>query len=360
MFEKIDSSVTSVRQRYIKYFFPLWKQFLLIAITMLASSYLDSKTPKLYGQIAQIMHDGNLVESQEIAIQLISYVVISSVCYIISSYLINISGESISLSLREDLYLSIHSMPFWWFAHHKTAKFVALYNNQLHGAHNSITKTIPRILMNILTIVMSIYQLVGSSWHIGAGLLVLLPLFTLLTRFLEKKMMSSERDIQLIKSNMNEHLKNSLSTGAVLTCMNFGLQSHFKTNFLAQSRAMQLGQQYQSWISDIYSRITQLLFHFVFQFGFILVLFSSSTYSDSITLLGIMNKLHTPIQSLGKIKLELVGVKLCFDSIFEQMQQSRKWNARHQKSGFVSPDFTQPIILSKLSFYYHTNEEITT
>lgn len=348
---------------------------MLVFGILIGASYCDSVTPSLYRKLTASFSKNQEAGFEEAvvsnAMQLLAYTGISSVLFLAGTYLTTISGEAVSSRLRLDLFEALETLPFWFFSLNKTGHYISLFNHQLHGAQNGISKTIPKIITNLLTILMAAYQLLQSDWKLASGLVLLFPGFILITETLQSRMRSSHKQAHDLRSQMNDKLKASFSSAAVLAKRNFGIQTA-RSEFATTSQHIQAAQESIAFFQDVHTRLIYLLFAVISSFAFVGIGFYLKSMrglevdpADLVQLVTALNKLQGPLVSLGTIQVDLSNTFLCFESIFQQLEDVEQYRAKmNEKTGFNARPLLKlsawpgDVTISNVNFYYPDPSEI--
>lgn len=363
---QIESPMTK-RKRFFHYFRTHLWSLALVFLVLLGASYCDSVTPRMYRQLMKGFQEGKMDELIQPAGWLCIYTFASAALTLFGNYLTNIAGEEISAHLRMDLFSALQKMPFWFFTHSKNGHFISLFNHQLQGAHNGITRTVPRIITNIMTICMTGYQVFKSDMKVSLAFLVILPVFVLITEWLQTRLKSSHKQAHNIRAQMNDMLTANLSASAVLAQKNFGRTAQVRAGFDASSQEIRTSHENIAWFQDIYSRVIYVLFSMGTSISYVfagLALASKDAEpGDFIQLTTSINRLQTPMMSLGTIRMEMASTIDCFEAIFEHLS-----NAERFTNLVNAPDRPQiklgawpgDIILEDVSFTYPSGDIFTT
>ena len=324
-----NGASVSNRKRYFHYFRAHLWSILIVLLVLLGSSYCDSVTPRLYRQLMKGFQEGKVEELYETAGLLFLYTFGSAALMLFGNYLTNISGEAISSHLRMDLFSALQKMPFWFFTHSKNGHFISLFNHQLQGAHNGITRTIPRIITNLMTICMTGYQVFKSDMKVSIAFLIILPVFVLVTEWLQSRLRTSYKKAHNIRSQMNDMLTSNLSAPAVLAQKNFGRKDAVRSDFGASSQAIRSSHESIAWFQDIYSRIIYVMFSMGTSVSYVLAGLALASKdaepADFIQLTTSINRLQTPMMSLGTIRMEMASTLECFESIFQHLSDAERF-----------------------------------
>lgn len=360
----MDISV-SKRGRFLHYFRAHLWSIALVFLVLLGASYCDSVSPRLYRQLMKGFQDGKVDELIEPAAQLCLYTLASAALTLFGNYLTNIAGEAISSHLRMDLFSALQKMPFWFFTHSKNGHFISLFNHQLQGAHNGITRTVPRIITNLMTIGMTGYQVFKTDMKVSIAFLVILPIFVLITEWLQTRLRGSHKQAHNIRSQMNDMLTSNLSASAVLAQKNFGRSDAIRGDFSASSQQIRTSHESIAWFQDIYSRLIYVLFSMgtsvSYVFAGMALASKDAEPADFIQLTTSINRLQTPMMSLGTIRMEMASTLECFEAIFQHLSDAERFSTSKLANASDRPKlkisaWPGDIILEDVSFTYPSGD----
>lgn len=309
---------------YLRYFRTHFLSIGLVILVLLGATYCDSMTPTLYRHMTSSFQAGKVEGLMPAALELLAYTIGSAIFFLVGNYLTSISGEAISSHLRMDLFTALQKMPFWFFTHSKNGHFLSLFNHQLQGAHNGITRTIPRIITNVMTIGMVSWQLMRTDWKVTAGFVCIVPVFIIITEALQSRLRSSYKQAHNIRSEMNDMLTSNLSAAAILSQANFGTFSSVQNSFSSSSKEMKSSHEKIAWFLDIQARIVYLLFSAGSSFAYVIagMTLAGGDPGDFIQLITAINKLQAPMLSLGTIRMEMASTTECFEAIFQHLEDA--------------------------------------
>lgn len=365
---QIEAPVTK-RKRFFHYFRAHFWSLGFVFLILLASSYCDSVTPRMYRQLMKGFQEGKVEELMETAGQLCLYTFASAALTLFGNYLTNIAGEEISAHLRMDLFSALQKMPFWFFTHSKNGHFISLFNHQLQGAHNGITRTVPRIITNLMTIGMTGYQVFKADMKVSIAFLIILPVFVLITEWLQSRLKTSHKKAHNIRAQMNDMLTSNLSASAVLAQKNFGRADDVRAGFHASSQEIRTSHESIAWFQDIYSRVIYVLFSMgtsvSYVFAGIALAAKDAEAGDFIQLTTSINRLQTPMMSLGTIRMEMASTIDCFESIFEHLSNAERFTNSKLGNATDRPQiklgaWPGDIVLEDVSFTYPSGDIFTT
>lgn len=361
------TDVSRDRSRYWFYFRSHALSFLVIFLILCGATYCDSVTPSLYRQLTSSFQHGKMEELVQTALQLLAYTIASSALFLFGTYRTNVSGEEISSHLRLDLFQALQQMPFWFFTMTRSGHFISLFNHQLLGAHNGITRTVPRIVTNLLTIGMSAYQLIRSDWTIIAGLLAALPVFVFVTERMQSRLGNSHKEAHNLRAKMNDSLKSSLSASAILAQKNFNITTSARDAFASSSSQIQTSQENVIFFQDVHSRLIFLLFAMLSAAAYVFTAMyvkgsSGGDVGDIVQIVASFRKMQAPLISLGTIRLELSSTLTCFTSIFQLLDKAEiihnQQEGQRKSNLLCISAWPGDITLDSVSFVYPSSDQL--
>src|SRR5699024_3635225 len=86
-------------------------------------------------------------------------------------------GERTIFDLRTTVFEHVQQMPIAFFTRARTGALVSRLNNDVIGAQTAIARTLPTVVMNVVSLGVTLVLMLTTSWQITLVSLILLPVF---------------------------------------------------------------------------------------------------------------------------------------------------------------------------------------
>src|SRR3990172_1790355 len=137
-------------RRVSRYARPYWGLVTLDLLAIIAISLIELVPPLLYRDlIDNVIPTKNLQRLTLLAIGMITIPIFGGLVGVAERYFSAKAGEGIIYDLRQELYEHVQRMSLRFFTLTKSGEIVSRLNNDVVGAQNAITGTLPNILTNV-------------------------------------------------------------------------------------------------------------------------------------------------------------------------------------------------------------------
>jgi subfamily B ATP-binding cassette protein MsbA len=194
----------SFDRRLLRYIKPYRVQIAAAAVLFMVSSGLFLFFPIVSGQLVNSVtgSPGTLTPSQIIGVLIVLFL-LRAVADIFSQYMITSAGESVTLSMRLDVYRHIQSLGLGFFASRRTGELISRLASDVSVVRVALVNNIASLLSNVLTLVGSVILIVVTNWRLTLVVLVVFPLATIVARLYSRSLrpLSTQVQDQLAESN---------------------------------------------------------------------------------------------------------------------------------------------------------------
>lgn len=190
--------------RLLQYIKPYRAQIALAAVLFVISTGLFLLFPLVSGQLVNSVSGiPMLLSAAELIGVLIGLFVLRALADIVSQYLVNRAGESVTLDLRMEVYAHLQSLGLNFFAARKTGELISRLSSDIAVVRVALVNNTAAFLSNILTLIGSVVLIVAVNWRLTLVVLVVFPLATLIARFYSRRLrpLSSAVQDRLAETN---------------------------------------------------------------------------------------------------------------------------------------------------------------
>ena len=303
---------------------PYWRQVTMLVLVITLDSLLGLIPPLLYRDlIDRVLPNMDVARLNLLALGMICIPIISGLLRVAERYLNARVSYGIIYDLRLALYTHLQRMSFRFFTHTKAGEILSRLNNDVDGAQNAITGTIPTILSNGVTLLSTLVIMFSIEWRLTLLSVAVLPLFLLPTRRVGRTLRDIRRRSMVLNADMTSILSETLGVNGVLLVKTFGRHSqklgHFQDTAsqvrdVGVQRAV-IGQWFFMGLG-IAGAIGTALIYWI---GGHLVLDNAITVGTIVAFAAYLNRLYGPISSLSNVQVQFVTSMVSFERVFEYL-----------------------------------------
>lgn len=279
-------------------------------------------SPILAGDVVNAIVDGSDVSIViRLALLIAGVAVAAAILDVISRWLSASLGERTIYDLRTTVFSHVQKMPIAFFTRARTGALVSRLNNDVIGAQTAIARTLPTLVMNIVTLAVALVVMLTTSWQITLVSLVLLPLFLVPARSLGSRIAGLTRERAKRNAAMGDQMTERFSAPGATLVKLFGEQQHESDIFATRADSVRSsGVEISVWTSVFMTMLTlvsSLALAAVYGIGGYQALTGSLNAGDVVTMALLLTRLYTPLTGLATARVELMSALVSFERIFE-------------------------------------------
>lgn len=314
----------SLLKRIFSYLSPYWKQMLLVFLFIILSSILGLLPSVLTGRI---IDEGLINRDMRMLIFLIlvslGVTLTANLIRVGESYLNNWIAQHITFDMRNKMYGHLQQMSQRFFTTHNQGDIITRMTSDISGVERVVTSTFTSILSNAITLIVAVVIMFKENWILaGVGVLVI-PLFTIPTRWAGKTRWELTQDAQECNDEINGILNETLSVSGQLLVKLFCKEKDEYNRYKNVNYKMiklnikeSMAGRWFMVIINTFSSVGPMLLYLV---GGILMMKYNSDLSvgDITVLVALLGKMYGPVNSLLNIQVEWIRSMALFTRIFE-------------------------------------------
>ena len=214
-------------RRIFSYLTPYWKQMCLVLACIVLSSVLGLLPSVLTGRII----DEGLIGRD---LRMLIILIVVSLAVTLGSNLIKV-GESylntwiaqhITYDMRNKMYRHLQQMSQSFFTSNNQGDIITRMTSDISGVERVITNTFTSILSNVITLVAAVVIMFQKNWILALVGALVIPLFTIPTRWAGKTRWTLTREAQECNDEINGILNETLSVSGQLLVKLFGKEDY--------------------------------------------------------------------------------------------------------------------------------------
>ena len=311
-------------KRIFSYLIPYWKQMILIFVFIILSSIMGLLPSVLTGRI---IDEGLINRDMKMLITLIlvslGVTLGANLIRVGESFLNNWIAQHITFDMRNKIYSHLQRMSQKFFTSNNQGDIITRMTSDISGVERVVTSTFTSILSNTITLIIAIVIMFKENWILaGVGVLVI-PLFTIPTRWAGKTRWELTQDAQECNDEINGILNETLSVSGQLLVKLFGKEEYEYNRYKNVNHKMiklnikeSMAGRWFMVIINTFSSVGPMLLYLVG--GILMMKYNSSlTVGDITVLVALLGKMYGPVNSLLNIQVEWIRAMALFTRIFE-------------------------------------------
>ncbi len=311
-------------QRVLGYARPYGWMVLLVLAAIIAISLLELLPPLILRQLIDVtLPTKNMAQLNLLALALLAIPVISGLIDVGQRYLSAKVGEGIIFDLRQQMYEHLSRMALRFFTHTKSGEIISRFNNDVVGAQNAITGTIPNIVVNVVTVVSTLAIMLSIEWRLTLLSVVVVPLFLLPAKRVAGTLRAIRRQAMDANADQSNIITETLGINGVLLVKTFGRQQQEEARFRdANAQVRDLGVRRAlvgRWFFMGLSLSAAVGTALIYWVGGRLVLADALTIGTIVAFAAYLTRLYGPISSLSNIQVEFAQSMVSFERVFEYL-----------------------------------------
>ena len=279
-------------------------------------------SPILAGDVVNAIVDSAQVQVViNLALLIAGVAVLEAILNVISRWQSASLGERTIYDLRTKVFDHVQKMPIAFFTRARTGALVSRLNNDVIGAQTAIARTLPTVVMNIVTLGVTLVVMLTTSWQITLVSLLLLPVFLLPARSIGRRIANQTRERAERNAAMGDQMTERFSAPGATLVKLFGEQRHESKVFAERADGVRdSGVRISVWTSvfmTILTLVSSLALAAVYGIGGYQALAGSLNAGDVVTMALLLTRLYAPLTGLATARVELMSALVSFERIFE-------------------------------------------
>lgn len=350
-------------KRVFSYLKPYTRQFILVLICIIVSSFFSILPSVITGKIL----DEGLLKKDFGA--LVYYIVLSLIVTLAASligvaenYINTWIAQHITFDMRNQMYSHLQKMSQRFFTTNNQGDIITRMTSDIDGVKTVVTNTFSSILSNSITLVIAMIAMFRKNWILALIGIIIVPLFTLPTRKAGKKRWTLTNESQQVNDEVNGILNETLSVSGQLLVKLFGKEKYEYERYEKANRRM-IGLNIKEsmagrWFRVVLTTFTSVGPMLLYLAGGILMMKYDSdlTIGDITVLVSLLGRMYMPVNSLLNIQVEWIRSMALFKRIFDYFDIP----VEIENAGdAVTPDkVTGDVVFEHVEFSYEESKKI--
>jgi ATP-binding cassette subfamily B protein len=311
-------------RRVFQYARPYWGLLLLVLFTITITSLLELIPPLLYRELIDtVIPDRDISRLNLLALGMIGIPILSGLIGVAERYFSAKAGEGIIFDLRQQMYEHLQRMSLRFFTHTKSGEIISRFNNDVVGAQDAFTGTLPDIVTSVITLVSTLAVMISIEWRLALLSVIVLPLFLLPARRVGRILRDIRRRALEYNADMSNIISETLSINGALLVKTFGSQKNEMKRFRATNQNVRdigvrralVGRWFFLGLGISGAIGTAL----IYWMGGRLTISGAISIGTIVAFAAYLTRLYGPISSLTNVQVEFVTSMVSFERVFEYL-----------------------------------------
>ncbi|MEU3847128.1 ABC transporter ATP-binding protein [Micrococcus terreus] len=293
--------------------------FLILSVL---GAVLGVASPILAGDVVNAIVGGqNAPLIVRLALLIAAVAVADAALSVVTRWLSSELGERIIYDLRTAVFDHVQRMPVAFFMRTRTGALVSRLNNDVIGAQSAISRTLSGVVMNVVSLVLTLAVMVSTSWQVTLISLVLLPVFLIPARLLGRRLAELTRTRANRNAAMGDQMTERFSAPGATLVKLFGDPHRESREFAVRAdRVRSAGVSIsvrQSVFTTLLTLVSALALAAVYGVGGLQAIAGTLNPGDVVTLALLLTRLYAPLTGLANARVEIMSALVSFDRVFE-------------------------------------------
>ena len=297
-------------------------KLLFYLVLSVVGAVLGVASPILAGDVVDaIVGEGDSGIIVRLALLIALVAVLDAALAVMTRWLSSDLGERIIYDLRTAVFDHVQTMPVAFFMRTRTGALVSRLNNDVIGAQTAISRTLSGVVMNVVSLVLTLGVMLTTSWQVTLVSLVLLPVFLIPARSMGGRIAELSRSQAQYNATMGDQMTERFSAPGATLVKLFGDPARESGEFAERAdrvRAVGVGISVrQSVFMTALTLVSALALAAVYGIGGLQALAGTLEAGDVVTLALLLTRLYAPLTGLASARVEVMGALVSFDRVFE-------------------------------------------
>ena len=311
-------------RRVFRYACPYLPAILIVLGAITVTSLLGLIPPLIYrALIDDVLPNGDLARLNLLAIGLFAVPLLSGLFGVVQRRYGARAGEGIIYDLRNQMFDHLGRMSMRFFTNTKSGEIVSRFNNDVVGAQNAITGTVPDILTNVITLVSTLIVMLSIEWRLALLSVAVLPLFLLPARRVGLTLRKIRRQALDYNADMSSQITETLTVNGALLMKTFSRLSDEERRFKSISANVRDIGVRRAEVSQLFfmglGLVGAIGGALVYWAGGLMVLNGALTIGTIVAFAAYLTRLYGPISALTNVQVEFVTALVSFERVFEYL-----------------------------------------
>jgi ABC-type multidrug transport system fused ATPase/permease subunit len=327
---------------------PHRRQLVAFLLLSVVTAGLAVATPVLAGRVVTAIVAGAALE---VVLRLAGLIAVIAVAEsglgVVTRWLSAGIGEGLILDLRTAVFDHVQRMPIAFFTRTRTGALVSRLNSDVIGAQRAFSGTLSGVVSNLVTLVLTLIVMIGTSWQITMLTLLLLPVFVLPAQRMGTRLAQLERESANHNALMSTQMTERFSAPGATLVKLFSRPSQESAEFAVRARRVRdigVRTAMLQWVFvSALTLVSALALALVYALGGFYALRNQLAPGDVVAMALLLTRLYAPLTALANARVEVMSALVSFERVFEVLDLKpliiERPGARPVPDGPVSVEF---------------------
>lgn len=354
---KVDRTLIA---RILRYARPYWGHIAIVLTAIILVSFIELIPPLIFRRLIDIVIPSkDFRQLALLALAMVAIPITSGLIGILERYFSAKAGEGIIFDLRQEMYDHIQQMSLRFYTHTRSGEIVSRFNNDVVGAQNAITGTLPGLVTNSVTLISTLVVMLSIDIRLTLLSIAVLPLFLLPTRRVAHIFRDIRRKAMEYNADLSSIITETLGINGALLIKTFGRQQHESQRFKEINRNVRdigvrralVGRWFFMGLG-ISGAIGTALIYWA---GGYLVMTDVLTVGTIVAFAAYLTRLYGPISSLTNVQVDFATSMVSFERVFEYLDLPIEIKDHPQAQ--ILSQVEGAVKFDNVSFSYFTDQE---
>ncbi|GAA1354019.1 ABC transporter ATP-binding protein [Falsarthrobacter nasiphocae] len=309
-------------KRIVEFARPYRGRLIAFLAVSLLGALLSVATPLLAGRVVdEMVVGGSRTVIVWIAVAIAGVALLDAGVGLLNRWLSAQIGEDVILDLRTQVYEHVQTMPVAFFMRTRTGALVSRLNSDVLGAQRAFATTLSGVVVNGVTVLLTLAVMVSKSWLVAVLTLILLPIFLLPSRKIGGRLATLRRESSDHNATMTAQMTERFSAPGATLIKLFGNPASEAAQFEARAgRVRDIGVKsafMQQVFLTLLTLVSALALALVYGVGGWFAVDGRLNPGDVVVLALLLTRLYGPLTQLSNARADLMGAAVSFERVFE-------------------------------------------
>jgi len=305
-------------------FRPYRTVFILMVALIAASTAMQLGSVRIMGAMVDEMNAGTRDDLDMLALIVAGLVLGSALIGVGQSYLNQVIGQGVMLTLRSDLHAHLQRLPVRFFTQTRTGEILSRVSTDVNAIQNAVTGTFTDLLQALLTFIIAFALMFMLQWQLALATLLILPLWVYPTIRVGERMRALMREWHEESATMSSQLEETLSVSGSMLVKTFGREEHEAARFEESNQSMRSlairRMMAGRWFNMATSGFGALIPGIVYWYGGRSVLGGDAvSVGDVVAFAMLAQQVFGPFATIARINTTMLSSAALFERIFEYL-----------------------------------------
>ena len=347
------------------------RTILLTLLIIVASVVMTLFPPLILEQIVNRLAEGEMAAIY-VALGYLGMLAVSGILESLQNVMLTVMGQKLTHSVRSEMCRKLSRMQAGYFTKTESGKITSRFVNDVDAVDSLFSNGIVGMFANACKVVGILFVIFYKSLGLGILILCIVPVLFLMTRHIQKQMLTAQMANRAAIGKVNNHVPETIRNMRSIRSLSIQkyMEEKYDTYIEESYRALEKTNFYNAIYSPIVVCISSCVIAVMMvcsSMGDAMQQFFGITVGSAVAIIAYVSKVFGPIENIGmeiqNIQSAIAGVKR-IDEFMEEEENAicREEEASGTEVRFENVSFSydpEHQVLSHLSFTVKEGENVT-